>query len=124
MNKFIFAFLLGLLAQSNCFGNVDKDSASSDELIKTLIRQDSTLKTLNYRTGKIILGDNLATVTIPEGCFFLDTKDARTLLEQVYHNPPDVEILGLLLSEKPNVMNGVTWAVTYDYSSDGHVKDD
>jgi uncharacterized membrane-anchored protein len=121
--KVFFASLCILFLSSQVIAQ-DGDSNDVSDFLTEYLRQDSLLKSLHYKTGTIEIGDGLATVNVPEGCLFLETKDARFLLEDIYGNLPDPGTLGLMLSDTPTVMGSMKWLVDYTYSDDGHVKDD
>ena len=123
MKKIVLFFSLVTLFSLSGYA-LGKDTANVSDIISKMIYQDSLIKTLQYKQGMVVLGDNLATVNVPEGCLFLERKDARVLLEEVGNNLPNPETLGLLLSDTPSLMGGVKWMVLYSYSDEGHVKDD
>ena len=59
---------------------------SSKALTETLKRIDSIESTLHYKTGRVVLGENLATIDIKKGFKFLDAKEAKYVLEDVWGN--------------------------------------
>ncbi|HXB12744.1 MAG TPA: DUF2167 domain-containing protein [Bacteroidia bacterium] len=85
---------------------------------------DSLLNSLHYQTGKILIGDNIAQVQTPEGFSFLDPKDARFVLKDIWNNPDDEKVLGMLIPKDVKVTDSNGWAVIYSYMESGHVKDD
>lgn len=97
------------------------DSASLQAAYQQL---DSILHALDYQSGSVIISDDLATVTVPEGYGFLNAKDARYILEDVWNNPKDETILGMLVRRDVDFLEGNAWAVIYSYEEEGHVKDD
>lgn len=115
----LFVFLLtGAVASAQ-----DQDT-TTEALIRKFIYKDSLMRTLTLQTGTVSLGKELATVNVPAGCYFLSKEDARTLVEKVYENPPDEDMLGVLVSDTPNLTNEDSWFVTFSYNEDGHIKDD
>ncbi len=74
---------------------------------------------LQPRYGEISLPSAEATLNLPEGYFFLDSKDARTLLVDIWGNPPS-EVLGMIMPESGTL----EWAVTINYSDEGYVSDE
>jgi uncharacterized membrane-anchored protein len=92
--------------------------------VLTLTRNDSIMKTFHYRTGKVMIGKNLATVDVPPGCLFLDPAESRILMEDIFGNMPNKETLGILLSDTPDMFTGCAWLVELTYNDDGHVDDD
>jgi uncharacterized membrane-anchored protein len=122
MKKFVWLLCLTLLINTKV--SAGESDTSANNFMTKLLYQDSILKSFHYKRGTVSISDNLATINVPEGCLFLEAKEARILLEDLYNNPPNTETLGLLLSDTPSVLTGARWVVEYTYSSDGHVKDD
>jgi len=84
----------------------------------------SLVEALNPQTGDIQLGDNLATLHVPEDFYFLDATDAETVLVELWGNPPGQDVLGMLFPAQFSPLNYEAWAVTVDYIDDGWVSDD
>lgn len=80
---------------------------------------------LKYQTGKVTIGNKLATVSIPNKFKFLDKEQARFVLESVWGNPKNDSILGMfLLKDEAPISNDFSYAVTFSYSEEGYIKDD
>lgn len=62
-----------------------EDQAQYEELA-------ALLQALDPRTGDI----GLATLHVPDGFYYLDTEDAETVLVDLWGNPPDQNVLGIL----------------------------
>jgi len=78
----------------------------------------------DYKTGKIVLGDDLAVADVPDSFRYLGPDDAETLLTKVWHNPSGSrKPLGLLLPAGSNLLAPGGWVVVIDYQDDGYVKD-
>lgn len=101
--------------------NIEMDSAS---LASAIMHIDSVVNSLDYKSGKILLKSDLATINVPAGFLFLEGKDARYILEDVWGNPEDTDILGILVPEGVNMLAAESWAIVYTYEEDGHVEDD
>src|SRR3989344_7027492 len=101
--------------------NIEMDSAS---LANAIMHIDSVVNSLDYKSGKILLKSDLATINVPAGFLFLEGKDARYILEDVWGNPEDTDILGILVPEGVNMLAAESWAIVYTYEEDGHVEDD
>lgn len=88
--------------------------------------QIDVLKSLNYRSGTIALGDDLASLHLTDKFFYLDGKDTHTFLTRVWDNPPDfgVDTLGLMLPADLNPLSAEGWAVIITYDGSGYVSDD
>ena len=123
MKKILLLFLLILTSITNYAQ--DKEEEMSSEEVTALIKSlDSINKTFTYQHGKIQLGNNLATLTIPEGFKYLDAVQSKKVLEDVWGNPPQ-ETLGLLFHEDEDPVGfKLTYAVEIQYEEDGYISDD
>lgn len=82
------------------------------------------IKDLKFQTGKIAIGDKLATITVPKGFKFLDAKQSQFVLHEVWGNPQDDSILGMLFkADQSPISDNFTYALTYSFSDDGYVSD-
>ena len=114
------AWLVGLLLvalAARAQDDAETGAAFSNKVMKFLA-------SLDYRTGSIGLGDNLATLKVPETFRYLGSADAEKIL-RLWGNPPSGEPpLGLLLPAGMTPLDSNTWAVIIQWSPDGYVKDD
>lgn len=85
---------------------------------------DSLMQTFDYKSGPITLKEGIATVTVPLGFKFLEAKDAKTVLTKLWNNPPNDDIMGLLVPDSIDYFAPESWAISYYYDEDGHVNDD
>lgn len=79
---------------------------------------------LDRKTGKIQLANNAATVDVSEQYYFLNAKDAGRVLVELWGNPPDQSILGMLIPAQYTPFDPESWAVTISYEQDGYVSDE
>lgn len=81
---------------------------------------------LAKRTGSFPIADGKATVTTTDGFAFLDAKDARTLLVDIYGNPPEAvsDVLGAIIPGNIDVLSDKSWIAVLTYEEEGHVSDD
>ena len=77
---------------------------------------------LHYLGGKVTIGDNLATIELPEGYHYLQSQEARFVVEKVWGNPPDQGVLGLVVPPKQE--DAFDWAIVVTFDPTGYVKDD
>ena len=77
-----------------------------------------------FQTGTVQVGANLATITLPDGFRYLQATDAQFVVSNLWGNPPDSGILGLVLPPGGRLTDEATWAVIVSASDDGHVKDE
>jgi len=106
---------------SSVLDSIQSDSGTFNTQIMKML---GVLSSLQYKTGEVTIGNGIATVTVPEGFKFLEAKDAQKVLSDLWQNPPDPDILGLLVPDSIKLFDDSSWAVTYSYMEDGHVKDD
>ncbi|MCW7480263.1 DUF2167 domain-containing protein [Leptospira kanakyensis] len=95
--------------------------------LSPLSAEDDVLKKINnlkYQTGKVTIGDKLATVNVPKGFKFLDAKQSQFVLHDVWGNPLNEGILGMLFkADQSPISDNFTYAITYAFSEDGYVSD-
>lgn len=95
--------------------------AAEDPRIAEMKRIEASL---DYRKGKIELGDKLAQLDVPEAYRFLAPTDARKVLEGLWGNPEDPSVLGLIVPTGVSPTADESWAIHIEYVEDGHVDDD
>jgi len=78
---------------------------------------------LDPKQGVITLDDGLATLNVPETFAFLDQKDAKTVLTDIWGNPPDSAVLGMIVPKDFNPIGDNAWAVEIYYDPSGYVSD-
>ncbi|MDP3816376.1 DUF2167 domain-containing protein [Pseudomonas sp.] len=89
------------------------------------INEEEFLATLNFQQGKVVLGDNLATLNLPEQLVFLNGEEAERVLVDAWGNPPDSELpLGMILPAGVSPFSDESWAVTVEYEENGYVSDE
>lgn len=84
------------------------------------------LRTLRFRSGNIIVGDNLATIEQTAGFRFLDNSDTQTFLTKIWGNPPGAgrDALGLIIPTDADPLSDDGWAVVVNYDPSGYVSDE
>ncbi len=116
-------FIAALFATSLLHAKEIDDSTKL--LIETIRKKmDSIESTLQYKTGTLSLANGIASISIPEGYRFLETADAKFVLEELWGNPPSGQsILGLLFpaTSAATDPDGYTFVVSYEAM--GYVKD-
>lgn len=87
--------------------------------------EEAFLASLTFEKGKVVLGDNLATLNLPPQFVFLNGEDAERLLVEAWGNPPDAELpLGMVLPAGISPLAAESWAVTVEYEGSGYVSDE
>jgi uncharacterized membrane-anchored protein len=99
-------------------------SAFSQEVDSTELRQKAIEEGLIYKTGSIELESNNATLTVPHGFRFLDKEQSIYVLSDLWGNPKDSTILGMLVPENKGVLDMDAWVFTLSFDEMGFVKDD
>lgn len=79
---------------------------------------------LTYQEGVIDLESDNATLTVPQGFKYLDRQQSMYVLTDLWGNPPDSSILGLLVPKDMGVLQRNTWVFTISFDPMGFVKDE
>jgi uncharacterized membrane-anchored protein len=111
-SKLAVAVLAALLCASSAQAQ-DQDAS---------VRQ--ALASLHYQTGDVALSDAGATLHVRPGFHYLGHDDARKVLENLWGNPPDDSVLGMLVPDNAALDSDHSWAVVVTYSDDGYVSDE
>jgi uncharacterized membrane-anchored protein len=99
-------------------------SAQNDAPTRTQIEQ--LVKSLQYQHGEIKIKDGLATLNVPDSFKYLDAKGAKTVLVNLWGNPPEQadDVIGLLMPAAVTPLDTNCWVVTISYDDSGYVRDD
>jgi uncharacterized membrane-anchored protein len=84
---------------------------------------DSINQSMHYQQGTIELESGNASLKVPAGFKFLDRTESRYVLEDLWGNPEDTSILGMLVPENAGVVGPGSWAFTISFDPMGYVKD-
>lgn len=84
----------------------------------------SIIDSLDRKTGTVDISQASATLEVPENFYFLSAEDARTVLVDVWGNPPNNDVLGMLFPADYTPFDAESWAVTVEYVEDGYVSDE
>jgi uncharacterized membrane-anchored protein len=85
---------------------------------------DAFLAGLSVESGTIALPEAHATLQLAPDYGYLRATDAQAVLEQLWGNPPDSDVLGMILPQgRQSLVDEAGWAVVVTYSDDGHVSD-
>jgi len=113
MNQRIFAWMSLFALVASLGWAQEKSEKKANELVASL----------QYQHGKIVLHGGLATLNIPQNFAFLDEKGANTVLADLWGNPPDKSVLGLIVPKDFNPLEGQAWVVAISYDESGYVSD-
>jgi uncharacterized membrane-anchored protein len=80
---------------------------------------------LKWQHGNIALLGNLATLKVSSDFRYLSAEDAKTVLVDLWGNPPASasRTLGMIFPADVDPMSRDSWAVVITYQADGYVKD-
>jgi uncharacterized membrane-anchored protein len=87
-------------------------------------RAAQLVSSLHYRQGAIALAQADAHLNLGPQFRFLDTPNARKVLEDLWGNPPDDSVLGMVVPASVPLDDEHSWAVVLTESDDGHVSDE
>ena len=96
----------------------DPPAQPSPEALKAMA------SSLKWQTGTITLQDGLAKINLTDNFRFLGNADARKVLHDMWGNPDDPDILGMIFPQDKGPLDRDGWAVTVNYEESGYVKDD
>jgi uncharacterized membrane-anchored protein len=109
--------LLGLLAVA--MGAHAQDSQTDQEQAERAI-----VAGFQWRDGQIAVEQAQARFNLDGNYRYLGTADARKVLEQLWGNPPDESVLGMVVPKGRGVLDDTGWAVVVTYSDEGYVSDE
>ena len=110
---------LGLLAGATLLCAAAPAALAQDE-------QDAAafVQSLHFRSGAIEVPAAKARFNLDPEFRYLDQADARRVLEDMWGNPPDEDVLGLIVPRSPSLADDDSWAVVVTYADDGYVSDE
>lgn len=85
---------------------------------------DTIESQLEYQQGEVVLANGVGKFTIPETFRFLNAAQARYVLEDLWGNPTDSTVLGMIVPANRGVLSDNAWAFIVTYEELGYVKDD
>ena len=103
----------------------EPDAQFADEEAQYLSAVGQFMDSLDQRSGRIGIGNDLATLDLSDEFYFLGPDDAARVLVDVWGNPPENAegLLGMLFPSRYTPFDDASWAVTIEYMDDGHVHD-
>ena len=79
---------------------------------------------LHWQVGEVSLGDGIARLDVTPEWRFLGPDDARRVLVEGWHNPPDADRpLGMLCPADVSPVADDGWGIVISFQPDGHVSD-
>ncbi len=103
---------------------ISEEVTESDDSAQ-YISPEEFVASLELKTGRVVLGNDLATLNLPDSLVFLDGENAQRLLVDGWGNPPDdVPPLGMILPAGVSPLAEESWGVTVEYEGSGYVSDE
>ena len=99
-------------------------AVSAQDEAQAAAQRRALIDSLHYQTGTIALPGADASLQVQPGFRYLDNGDSRKVLEQLWGNPPDDSVLGMLIPDNAPLGSEHNWAVVLTYSDDGYVSDE
>jgi len=81
-------------------------------------------QSLSYQSGEIALKAGEAKLKVPSGFRFLDRSQSIYILTELWGNPADSSVIGMLVPNGKGVLDYNSWVFTISYDEMGYVKDD
>ena len=83
------------------------------------------LEAMDYKQGIVPIGGADITLTVPDGYYYLDQKDATRVLVELWGNPPGAAsaVLGMIFSASATPYDD-TWGAVVSFDNDGYVTDE
>jgi uncharacterized membrane-anchored protein len=119
--KLAQGWLLGLLAVG--LGAIAHGAAAQGQE-EAQKQAQALVASLNFRDGEVAVPGAEARFRLDQNFRYLEAADARKVLEQLWGNPPDDSVLGLVVPRGRGVLDEQGWAVVVTYSDDGYVSDE
>jgi uncharacterized membrane-anchored protein len=118
------AMIRGLLA-TLCVGLALSAAAQApEEGTESETTPEQFVASLHFKDGEIAVPQAKAHFRLTPAFRYLEQTDARRVLEELWGNPPDESVLGLIVPTAPTLADDNSWAVVVTYSDDGYVSDE
>jgi uncharacterized membrane-anchored protein len=84
----------------------------------------SFIASLKFRSGDVAVPEAEAKFQLGNQFRYLEKADARRVLEELWGNPPDDTVLGMIVPTASPLDSETSWAVVVTYSDEGYVSDE
>ncbi len=122
MKLVLSTLLLVFLTFTTAFAE-PTDSLYAEPADSSALGWEEIESSLNYRQGTIELPDGNAALIVPAGFAYLGPEDADYVLADLWGNPHDETILGLLVMKDRGVTDAGSWVFALSYEEIGYVDD-
>ncbi|RDZ27714.1 DUF2167 domain-containing protein [Lysobacter silvisoli] len=113
--------LCGLLAVSAGAHAQAADEAAREQAEQ---RARAFAQSLQYQQGQVAVAPADAQLKLGKDFRYLGAADAQKVLEQLWGNPPDSDVLGLIVPAGVDLLDEHSWAVVVTYVDEGYVSDE
>ncbi|KQZ66246.1 hypothetical protein ASD53_17675 [Lysobacter sp. Root559] len=113
--------LFGLLAVS---AGAHAQEMTEAEQKQAEQRAQQLVQSLQYSEGKVAVAQAKAHLNLGKEFRYLGAADARKVLEQLWGNPPDADVLGMVVPRGGDLLDDKGWAVVVTYADEGYVSDE
>lgn len=109
--------LVGALSLSTMLGAQESVPASAEDPAAQLIAS------LRFQEGRVNVPAAHVHLELGERYQFLDAADTRRVLEELWGNPPDDSVLGMVVPRGVALTDAAGWAGVLTWQNDGYVSD-
>jgi len=85
---------------------------------------DSLEAGFHYEMGEIKFENGIGTLNVPAGFRYLNAEQSRYILEDMWGNPLDTTVMGMIVPENRGMLADDSWAFIITYEPMGYVEDD
>ena len=103
--------------------SLNLNEEDTEAFINFKLYSDSLENTFTYIYDRTLLNDKVAKVIVPDGYKFLDKVQAQRVLSDIWGNPRDESVMGLLLKKEESPVE-TSYAIEISYSEEGYIEDD
>ena len=101
------------------------DTKPTPEQVEAFKKQMKAIGEIQYQSGVISLADGKVKLTLPPEFQYLDPANARKVMVEIYHNPPQVTGGdGMIVPKGINFLRDDGWLAELKWKPEGYVKDD
>ena len=103
--------------------SLNLNEEDTEAFINFKLYSDSLENTFTYIYDRTLLNEKVAKVIVPDGYKFLDKVQAQRVLSDIWGNPRDESVMGLLLKKEESPVE-TSYAIEISYSEEGYIEDD
>ncbi len=118
------AMIRGLLAALFVGAAVSATAQAPEGGAAARMSPEQFVASLHFKDGEIAVPQADAHFRLTPAFRYLEQADARRVLEDMWGNPPDESVLGMIVPASPSLLDDKGWAVVVTYSDDGYVSDE